>query len=83
MKVKQYLDVPAQTGVGMVGEPNPHYYFHRPQSQLLAPFLAAGFVLDGLEEPAFPPAGEPRPLSWDSYSQIPPVLAVRMRLQRP
>jgi hypothetical protein len=83
LEVKQYLDIPAQTGLGMVGEPNPHYYFHRSEEQLFAPFFAVGFTIDGLREPAFPLASKPRPFSWDSYPQIPPVLAVRMRLQQP
>jgi len=83
MKITGYLDVPPGIGGGMPGEPNPHYYFHRPLSQLLAPFLASGFVLDGLEEPAFPQDDQARALSWASYHQIPPVLAVRLRMSAP
>ncbi len=83
MKITGYLDVPPGIGAGMPGEPNPHYYFHRPLSQLLAPFFNAGFVLDGLEEPAFPQIDDARALSWASYHQIPPILAVRLRRQGP
>jgi len=79
MKVTGYLDVPPGKGGGMPGEPNPHYYFHRPLFQLLAPFFSAGFVLDGLEEPAFPQDDHARALTWGSYHQIPPVLAARLR----
>jgi len=83
MKITGYLDVPPGLGAGMPGESNPHYYFHRPLSQLLAPFFSSGFVLDGLEEPAFPQIDDARALSWASYHQIPPILAVRLRRQGP
>ena len=49
---------------------------------LLAPALQAGFVLDALEERAFPPdhAGGTTPLSWSGrFSEIPPVLVARLR----
>lgn len=81
IKVFDYLHVPPQKGTGMPGEPAPHYYFHRPLGSLFADCFAAGFVLDGLEEPAFSPdAVEPKILSWTSYRHIPPVLVARMRL---
>jgi hypothetical protein len=65
----------------MPGEPNPHYYFHRPLHELLGACFAAGFALDGLEEPAFgaDDVGK-RPLSWLNFQQIPPVLVARLRL---
>jgi hypothetical protein len=62
----------------------PHPYFHRPLSRLLGAGFAAGFVLDGLEEPAFGPddrAG--RPLGWANFKTVPPVLAARLRPARP
>jgi hypothetical protein len=62
----------------------PHPYFHRPLSRLLGAGFAAGFVLDGLEEPAFGPddrAG--RPLGWANLKTVPPVLAARLRPARP
>ena len=63
----------------MHGQPEPQIIFHRPLQVL----LGAAFVLDGLEERAFPsghPAGR-NPLSWGGgLSQIPPVLVARLRL---
>lgn len=42
--------------------------------------FSAGLVLDGLEEPAFPPGAEPgRRFGWQAYPEIPPVLAARLR----
>lgn len=81
IKVFDYLHVPPQKGTGMRGEPAPHYYFHRPLGALFAECFAAGFVLDGLEEPAFSPdVVAPKILTWSSYEHIPPVLVARMRL---
>ena len=83
MKIARYLEIPPALAVGAVGEPSPHYFYHRPLSELLGEAFKAGLVLDALEEPAFSPPkeGESRPLSWDSYSQLPPVLAGRMKVK--
>jgi len=54
------------------------YYFFRPLSVLFKAGFEAGFVLDGLEEPAFPPSDSRQP-NWGSFSDIPPVLVARMR----
>jgi 2-polyprenyl-3-methyl-5-hydroxy-6-metoxy-1,4-benzoquinol methylase len=79
MKISQYLHVPPGKGGGMPGEPTPHYYFHRPLSELFGVFFQAGFVLDGFEEPTFPRSG--KPLTWGGVGgQIPPALVARMRL---
>jgi len=42
---------------------------------VLADLAGAGFVLDGLEEPAFPDSSTAnRPFSWANFTEIPPVL---------
>jgi len=80
-KIVQYLHLPPGRGTGMRGQPASHWYFHRPLQTLLAPAFAAGFVLDGLEEPAFPDVTEANsPFDWDNFPEIPPVLAVRFRV---
>lgn len=81
LKISAYLELPPRRGVGSPAEPAPHYYYHRPLSQLLGEAFAAGLVLDALEEPGFGPEGaaEARPLSWASVWQMPPVLAGRLR----
>jgi 2-polyprenyl-3-methyl-5-hydroxy-6-metoxy-1,4-benzoquinol methylase len=81
VKVDDYLNIPPGKGAGMPGEPAPHWYFHRPLSALLPAAFATSLVMDGIEEPSFPP-GTPstRALSWFRFSNIPPVLAVRMRV---
>jgi 2-polyprenyl-3-methyl-5-hydroxy-6-metoxy-1,4-benzoquinol methylase len=81
VKVSNYLHVPPTLGAGMPDETEPHYYFHRGLEVLLGGCFAAGLVLDGLEEPAFSPEdGAGRPLSWASFTDIPPVLVARLRL---
>ncbi|MDQ3695813.1 MAG: class I SAM-dependent methyltransferase [Chloroflexota bacterium] len=81
VKMSGYLSVPPGKGAGMPGEPVPHWYFHRPLTELFGACFAAGFVIDGLDEPAFGPehAIPERPLAWYNFDQFPPVLAVRAR----
>lgn len=82
VKLRAYLDMPPVKGAGAPGEPSPHYYYHRPLSELLGAAFAAGFVLDGLLEPAFSgdDAVASEGLSWTKLTQIPPVLSGRLRL---
>lgn len=82
VKIARYLTPFTQVGLAMPGQPAPHPYFHRPLRVLLAPALAAGLVLDGLEERAFPPetVTGTNPLSWSGhFSEIPAALVVRLR----
>jgi ubiquinone/menaquinone biosynthesis C-methylase UbiE len=84
VKIRGYLHVPPLLGAGMPDEPAPHYYFHRPLGVLLGACFAAGFVLDGMEEPSFGPEDRGgRPLSWLNYTEIPPVLVARLRTLGP
>ena len=65
---------------GAPDEPAPHLYFHRPLHELLNIAFSSGFVMDGIEEPAFPAqADAPNTLSWTGLPQIPPVIVVRLR----
>jgi SAM-dependent methyltransferase len=83
VKVVNYATPTASKGIGVTGQPVPHYYFHRPLSLLLGHCFNAGFVLDGLEEPAFHPKTHTnRHLSWENFENIPPVLVARLRLAR-
>ena len=78
VRIASYLTTPPGKGTGMPGEPQHHWYFHRPLHALFAVFFRAGFVLDGLEEPGFTAPGESeRTLSWANVPDIPPVLAAR------
>ncbi len=81
VKLRAYLDLPPVKGSGAPGEPAPHYYYHRPLSELLGAAFAVGFRLDGLLEPAFSAEdAAAEGLSWLNLPQIPPVLSGRLRL---
>jgi hypothetical protein len=79
VKINDYLTVPAGKGTGMPGETQAHWYFHRPLHELFGVGFRAGFVLDGLEEPALVTRStNPFALSWGNVPGIPPVLAARL-----
>ncbi len=82
LKLRAYLDLPPVKGAGAPGEPTPHYYYHRTLGELLGAAFSAGFVLDGLLEPAFSAAdaAQAEALSWAKFRQFPPVLSGRLRL---
>jgi SAM-dependent methyltransferase len=80
VRITDYLTTPAGKGSGMPGEPEPHWYFHRPLHELFGAFFRAGFVLDGLDEPRFAAPHQDvndRALSWFNLPGIPPVLVGR------
>ena len=79
VKVSKYSRPFTVKGLGIVDQPTPHYYFHRPLNVLFNACFRAGFVLNGLEEPAFDEGqGSSRPLGWiGNFKEIPPVLVAR------
>lgn len=82
VKVTRYRSTAVREGLAMPGQPVPHPYVHRALSTVLGTGFAAGLVLDGLEEPTFPPTyrGGGTPLSWNGrYAELPTVLVARMR----
>ena len=83
VKVSQYMTPTSGLGIGMRGQPFPTPYFDRPMGMLFNTFFEAGFVFDGIEEPAAGPddVGE-NPFSWSNYKEIPSVLMARMRPAR-
>jgi 2-polyprenyl-3-methyl-5-hydroxy-6-metoxy-1,4-benzoquinol methylase len=79
--VLRYITPCSALGEGIMGQPEPHHYFYRPLSVLFAAGFESGFVVGGLIEAAYPPGrGDGRALSTDNIPEIPPILAVRMRL---
>ncbi len=82
VKIWGYITPTVLLGAAIDGQPEPQPYFHRPLQDILGACFRAGFVLDGLEECAFPPDHQPRsnPLMWSGkFSEIPPVLVARVR----
>ena len=84
IKISEYIRPANYKGLAIRGQPAAQHYFHRPISLLFNTCFDAGFVLDGMEEPVFdlPPNPE-RPLVWENFRDIPPVLVARMRLLQP
>jgi 2-polyprenyl-3-methyl-5-hydroxy-6-metoxy-1,4-benzoquinol methylase len=81
VKVSRYLTPFTQAGEAMRGQPVPHPYFHRPLGALLRAGFEVGFVVNALDERAFPPeyVVDAVPLAWSGlFSEIPPILVVRM-----
>lgn len=83
LRISGYLNIPPQKGIGIVGQPEQHYYFHRPLSEILNLAFDHGMVMDGIMEPAFAAQrGNDHRLSWRNLHGIPPVLAARLRVAR-
>ena len=83
VKVSRYLTPSTQKGTGIIGQPAPQYYFFRPLHELFNACFKAGFVVNGLEEPAFPASTEgTRWFSWANMKEIPPVLVVKCILHK-
>lgn len=81
VKVSSYLSPFARKTEGIIGQPEPHWFFHRPISALFRFGFDAGFVVDGIEEPRFPGGDAPRPgVRWSEMPEIPPIMVVRMKL---
>ena len=83
VKVSRYMTPYNAEGVALRNQPKPQLYFERPIQYYMNIGFQNGFVADGFEERAFP-ADHPQtnPLSWGgNFSEIPPVLVMRMRLQ--
>lgn len=80
VQVTHYLHPSAELSSGILHQPEPHYLFHRPLGLLLNSCFRAGFVLDALEEPAFPPGAASRnPFAWARRPELPPALVLRLR----
>lgn len=81
LMVSRYMTPFTGNGLALRQQTQPQPYFHRPLHDLLRPFFRAGFVMDALEEAAFPPEYRPDKVdSWSGvYSEFPPVLMVRLQ----
>ncbi len=82
--VAEYAKPFGYRGVGIPGQPEPQYYFHRPISLLFNSCFKYGFVLDAMEEPVFPErfrSGSDSPFAYGRMPLIPPILVARMVLK--
>ena len=83
VKVSRYMTSYHAEGVALRDQPKPQLYFERPIQYYMNLGFQNGFIVDGFEERAFPPDyPQSNPLSWGgNFSEIPPVLVMRMRLK--
>jgi SAM-dependent methyltransferase len=80
IKISGYATPETYRGLGIIGQPAPHLYFHRPLNILFGECFRAGFCVDAIEEPTFAAdAKSHRPFSWENYHEIPPVLIARLK----
>jgi 2-polyprenyl-3-methyl-5-hydroxy-6-metoxy-1,4-benzoquinol methylase len=80
LTITYYITPTVSRGRGIVGQPEPHYSFDRPLSALFGACFAAGFILDGLEEPTFDEASSAESwYSWANFKEFPLVLVARLR----
>jgi hypothetical protein len=82
VKVSSYLSPFARKTEGIIGQPEPQWFFHRPINTLFRFGFEAGFVVDGTEEPHFPEDKPKAGVRWHDMPDIPPVMVVRMKLIR-
>lgn len=82
VKISRYMTPYHAEGVALRDQPKPQLYFERPIQYYMNLGFQNGFVVDGFEERAFAPDHpQSNPLSWGgNFSEIPPVLVMRMRL---
>ena len=82
--VTEYAKPFGYRGLGIPGQPEPHYYFHRSISLLFNTCFKYGFVLDAVEEPVFPEgfhSSSDSPFAYGRMPLIPPILVARMVLK--
>jgi 2-polyprenyl-3-methyl-5-hydroxy-6-metoxy-1,4-benzoquinol methylase len=82
VEIRKYLTQEPGRSTGIINQPEPHYFFHRPLSAIFAACFSGGFVIDGLEEPAFPAEGAgggKNAFSWAKRPEIPPAIVIRAR----
>ncbi|PGH21401.1 hypothetical protein AJ80_03318 [Polytolypa hystricis UAMH7299] len=85
IKMTHYLRVATSKSVFMQQQPTSQLYFHRPLHEIFAPFFRANLVMDALEEPNFDDeyvaaVGDLDMGSWRRWTQIPKILAFRLRV---
>jgi 2-polyprenyl-3-methyl-5-hydroxy-6-metoxy-1,4-benzoquinol methylase len=83
LQISEYIKPSTILGEGILGQPTPTRYHHRPLSLLLNTCFEEGFVVDGLEEPVFPESAMAKTaFSWENMMEIPPVVVIRVSLAR-
>lgn len=83
IKVQHYLTERAFEQVGILGQPVPHFLFHRPLEKLVQPAFENGFVITGIEERTLqsqPLGSVGDPLAREHFQEIPAIMGIRFRI---
>jgi len=79
VKVSNYLISQKRKRIGMVGQPKPQYYFHRPLSEILNLCFKNNFYMDGLREPSFKDI-ESKSIFNNVFKNVPPAIICSLKL---
>jgi len=80
VKIQDYLTERSLLGIGIIGQPEPQYYFHRPISAVLRVCFENGLVLDAFEEPSFTDIKDGSSIFDNVYAHIPPACICRLKI---
>lgn len=76
LQLFEYMTLCTFQGIGIVNQPVPQFYYHRPLSVLFNMCFQAGFALDGFAEPVFSRPDNAGKFDWYEF---PPVIIARLR----
>jgi 2-polyprenyl-3-methyl-5-hydroxy-6-metoxy-1,4-benzoquinol methylase len=76
IQVFEYINSCCFEGNGIVNQPVPQLYYHRPLSELFDLCFNAGFVINGVSEPVFEIDSEKSKFDWN---KIPPIIIMRLQ----
>jgi 2-polyprenyl-3-methyl-5-hydroxy-6-metoxy-1,4-benzoquinol methylase len=80
VEIRKYLTLQPGKSVGIINQPEPHYFFPRPLSAIFAACFSGGFEIDAFEELAYPAGGNAKnPFSWAKRPEIPAAVIIRTR----
>lgn len=75
IQIFEYITPCVFEGIGIVNQPVPQLYYHRPLNQLFNMCFDAGFTINGVSEPVFNVENNANKFDW--YN-IPPVIIIRL-----
>ena len=76
IQIFEYITPCVYEGIGIVNQPVPQMYYHRPLNQLFSMCFDAGFTINGFSEPVFNVENNSSKFDW--YN-IPPVIVIRLQ----
>ncbi|MDY7011156.1 MAG: hypothetical protein SVV80_10455 [Planctomycetota bacterium] len=83
VKVERYLTPMQWKQIGVIGQPEAHYMFHRSIAEILANAFRNDFVLNDLQEVGDPSDFDKRnPFALQNFPEIPAIMAASLVLQK-